>query len=72
MNEDSEKSDEYSTESEDFERILNYPDPYDLNDDEHWILISIIHRYTAAVGSFFFQTIENEINRKFINLITIS
>ena len=72
MNEDSEYSDEYSPESEDVERILNNPDLYDLNDDEHWILISIVYRYTVAVGSFFFQTIESEINRKLSNLITIS
>ena len=44
MNDDSEYRDEYSIENEDFERILNNPDLYDLNDDEHCILIPIIYR----------------------------
>ena len=46
--EDSEKSDEYSAQSQDCGRTVLYPDLYVLTDDEHWTMTPETHKYAAA------------------------
>ena len=46
--EDTEKSDEYSAQSQDSERTSFYSDLYVLTDDEHWTMTPETQKYAAA------------------------
>ena len=66
--EDSEKSDEYSAQSQDSGRTVPYPDLYVMMIIGQWRLT---HKYAAAAGSFCFATTVKEISRIYSNLTTM-
>ena len=69
--EDSEKSDPYSAQSQESQRTLYYPDLYVLTNDEHWTMTPETHEHAAAAGSFCFVTTENGDKQDICNLITM-
>ena len=71
MDEDSEKSEEKSAQSQDSAGTLFCPDLYVLTNDERWALTFETHKYAAAAGSFSFVTAENGDQQDVCNLITM-
>ena len=69
--EGSEKSDEYSAQSQDSHTTQYFPDLYVLTSDGHWTTTPETHKYAAAAGPFCFLTSENGDQEDICNLITM-
>ena len=60
-----------TSQSQDSQRTLYYPDLYVLTDDEYWTMTPETHKYAAAAGSFCFSMTGKGDQQDICNLITM-